>query len=165
RTALDRAAPGAARHRAAIGGAHGAGRRVIAPSPLHPVKHVLAGPPPPAALWEDAIDAMRAGPDAWMGRDLQRARDDGERIVRAWHRDHDLPADTPATRGSPIALPVAVLRAVRRLVMPDRPPQAIVAVHADDVHWRTTLGADAVLVADDDGTTVSAFVVRGSDMR
>ena len=153
------------RNRLAIAAAYGAGRGVIASSLLHQVKHVLAGHLLTAELWEDAIDAMRAGPDAWMGRDLQRARDDGERIVRAWHRDHDLPADTPATRGSPIALPVAVLRAVRRLVMPDRPPQAIVAVHADDVHWRTTLGADAVLVADDDGTTVSAFVVRGSDMR
>ena len=55
-----------------------------ASSLLHQVKHVLAGHLLTAELWEDAIDAMRAGPDAWMGRDLQRARDDGERIVRAW---------------------------------------------------------------------------------
>src|SRR5699024_9349363 len=153
------------RNRLAIAAAYGAGRGVITSSLLHQVKHVLSGHLLTAELWEDAIDAMRAGPDAWMGRDLQRTRDDGERIVRAWHRDHDLPPETSATRGSPMALPVAVLRAVRRPVMPDRPPQAIVAAHAGDAHWRTTLGAAAVLVADDDVTTVSAFVVRGADMR
>src|SRR5699024_10242168 len=72
------------RNRLAIAAAYGAGRGVIASSLLHQVKHVLAGHLLTAELWEDAIDAMRAGPDAWMGRDLQRARDDGDRIVRAW---------------------------------------------------------------------------------
>ncbi|MDN6329915.1 MAG: glycosyltransferase [Brachybacterium sp.] len=153
------------RNRLAIAAAYGAGRGVIASSLLHQVKHVLAGHLLTADLWEDAVDAMRAGPEAWMGNDLHRARADGERVVRAWHRDHDLPTGTAPTRRSPIVLPAAVLRAVLRMLRGDRPPRTILALHADDVHWRTTLGADAFLVTGDDGSTESAFVVRGTDMR
>jgi galactofuranosylgalactofuranosylrhamnosyl-N-acetylglucosaminyl-diphospho-decaprenol beta-1,5/1,6-galactofuranosyltransferase len=153
------------RNRLAIAAAYGAGRGVIASSLLHQLKHVLSGHLLTADLWEDAVDAMRAGPEGWMGSDLQRARADGERVVDAWHRDHDLPPSTAATRRTPLALPAALSRALLRMLRSDRPPRVVLAVHADDVHWRATLGADALLVTADDGSTESAFAVRGSDMR
>src|SRR5699024_11946054 len=74
--------------RLAIAAAYGAGRGVIASSLLHQVKHVLSGHLLTAALWEDAIDAMRAGPDAWMGGERQGARGGGERGVGACERAH-----------------------------------------------------------------------------
>ena len=153
------------RNRLAIAAAYGAGRGVIASSLLHQLKHVLAGHLLTAELWEEAVDAMRAGPGTWMGNDLRRARADGERVVRSWHRAHDLPSSTAATRDAPPVLPVAAARAVLRMLLPDRPPRVLLAVHADDIHWRTTLGADAILVTGKDGSTESAFVIRGSDMR
>lgn len=153
------------RNRLVIAAAYGSGRGVILSSLLHQVKHVLSGHLLTAELWEDGIEAMCAGPETWMGDDLQHARTDGDQLVRAWHHDHDLPAPTSPTRRTPFALPSAMLRAVLRMLRSDHAPRAILAVHADDVHWRTTLGADAVLVTDDEGSTVSAFSVRGSDMR
>lgn len=153
------------RNRLAVAAACGAGRGVILSSLLHQFKHVLSGHLLTAELWEDGIEAMRAGPEAWMGSDLQHARADGDRLVRAWHRDNGLPSTITPTRHRPFALPVAVLHAVGRMFRPEDPPRVILAQHADDVHWRTTLGADAVVVTTDDGTTEVAFAVRGPEMR
>ena len=153
------------RNRLAIAAAYGAGRGVIASSLLHQLKHVLSGHLLTAALWEGGIHAMRAGPEAWMGSDLRHARADGDRLVRAWHRDHDLSRTLTPTRRRQLPLPVAVLRAVGRMLRPDGPPRVILAVPADDVHWRTTLGADAVIVTADDGSVEVVFAVRGPDMR
>lgn len=153
------------RNRLAIAAAYGAGRGVILSSLLHQLKHILAGHLLTAELWEEGIDAMRAGPDTWMGSDLQHARTDGEHLVRAWHHDHDLPRTIAPTRRGMIPLPVAVLRAAGRMLRKDHPPRVILAVAADDVHWRTTLGADAVIVTSDDGSVEVAFAARGPDMR
>jgi galactofuranosylgalactofuranosylrhamnosyl-N-acetylglucosaminyl-diphospho-decaprenol beta-1,5/1,6-galactofuranosyltransferase len=153
------------RNRLAIAAAYGAGRGVVLSSLLHQIKHVLAGHLLTAELWEAGIEAMREGPEAWLGGDLLRARADGDRLVRDWHREHDLPATTRPTRSTSPALPLAVGRAVRRMLLPDRPARTIVGLHADDVHWRTTLGADAVVVTDADGAVEVAFAAPGSQMR
>ena len=153
------------RNRLAIAAAYGAGRGVVLSSLLHQLKHVLAGHLLTAELWEAGIEAMREGPEAWLGGDLTRARTDGDRLVRDWHRENDLAGTITPTHGASPALPVAVGRAVRRMLLPDRPPRRVVGLHADDVHWRTTLGADAVVVTGDDGAVERAFAVRGSQMR
>lgn len=153
------------RNRLAVAAAYGAGRGVVLSSLLHQLKHVLAGHLLTAELWEDGLEAMQAGPEAWMGSDLQRARTDGDQLVRAWHRAHDLPSTITPTRTRPLPLPVAVLRAVRTILRAEGEPQAVLALHADDVHWRTTLGADAVVVTADDGSVEVAFAASGPDMR
>lgn len=153
------------RNRLAVAAAYGAGRGVIASSLLHQVKHILSGHLLTAELWEEAVDAMRAGPGGWLGEDLQRVRDDGEGTVRAWHREHDLPVTTRPTRTTPLPLPAALARSGLRLLARDRAPRVIIALPADEVRWRTTLGADAILVRADDGSAETAFAVRGAEMR
>ena len=153
------------RNRLAVAAAYDAGRGVIFSSLLHQLKHVLAGHLLTAELWEDGIEAMRAGPEAWMGSDLQHARADGDRLARAWHRDHDLPSTIVPTRTRAFPLPVAVLRALRSMLRAESAPRVVLSLHADDVHWRTTLGADAIIVTADDGSAEVAFAVRGPDMR
>ena len=153
------------RNRLAIAAAYGAGRGVIASSLLHQLKHVLAGHLLTAELWEEGVDAMRAGPEAWLGSDLQRARADGDLVVQAWHRGNDLPGTLTPTRSTALPLPVGVARAVARMLRPEGPPRTIISLHADDVHWRTTLGADAVVVTDGAGGVEVAFAVRGTAMR
>lgn len=153
------------RNRLAIAAAYGAGRGVIASSLLHQLKHVLAGHLLTAELWEEGVDAMRAGPEAWLGSDLQRARADGDLVVQAWHRGNDLPGTLTPTRSTALPLPVGVARAVARMLRPEGPPRTIISLHADDVHWRTTLGADAVVVTDGTGGVEVAFAVRGTAMR
>ena len=153
------------RNRLAIAAAYGAGRGVIASSLLHQLKHVLAGHLLTAELWEEGVDAMRAGPEAWLGSDLQRARADGDLVVQTWHRGNDLPGTLTPTRSTALPLPVGVARAVARMLRPEGPPRTIISLHADDVHWRTTLGADAVVVTDGTGGVEVAFAVRGTAMR
>ena len=154
------------RNRLAVAAACGAGRGVILSSLLHQFKHVLSGAfahrrnsgrtasrrcvPAPRPGW--AATCSTLAPMATAS-------------VRAWHRDNGLPSTITPTRHRPFALPVAVLHAVGRMFRPEDPPRVILAQHADDVHWRTTLGADAVVVATDDGTTEVAFAVRGPEMR
>ena len=65
----------------------------------------------------------------------------------------------------PPPLATALTRATARMFLPDAPSRIVLAVHADEVHWRTTLGGDTVLIVDDEGTPENAFVVRGSAMR
>ena len=149
-------------NRLAVAAARRRPRWSLAP---HRLKHVLAGHLLTAELWEDGIEAMRTGPEAWMGSDLQHARADGDRLARAWHRDHDLPSTIVPTRTRAFPLPVAVLRALRSMLRAESAPRVVLSLHADDVHWRTTLGADAIIVTADDGSAEVAFAVRGPDMR
>ncbi|HEX7352927.1 glycosyltransferase [Brachybacterium sp.] len=153
------------RNRLAIAAAYGAGRGVLASSLLHQAKHILSGHLLTAELWEDGIDAVRTGPEGWLGDDLLHARDDGARVVDSWHRHHDLTAGQHPTHGSPLPLPAALWHSFRRMLRPDGPPRVVLAVPADEMHWRTTLGGDAVLVTDDAGEVQSAFEVSGSEMR
>ncbi|WP_193107145.1 glycosyltransferase [Brachybacterium sp. FME24] len=153
------------RNRFAIAAAYGAGRGVIGSSLVHQCKHILSGHLLTAELWEEGIDAFRAGPDAWLGSDLQRARSDGSRVVAAWLLEHGSDEDLTPTRSRPPPLPRALARSLARMVLPDRPPRVVLALASDAVHWRATLGADAVVITDDDGVPVSTFLVRGSDAR
>ncbi|APX32945.1 hypothetical protein BH708_09720 [Brachybacterium sp. P6-10-X1] len=152
------------RNRLAIAAAYGAGRGVVLSSLLHQVKHALAGHLLTAELWEEGIAAFRAGPDAWLGSDLHRARTEGARVAEAWHTEHDVDRTTTPTRVGPLPLLPALLRAVVRMLRPDRPPQVVLAVDADAVHWRTTMGADTVIITED-GRPLTAFTVPGSDAR
>ena len=153
------------RNRLAVAAAYGAGRGVLASSLLHQIKHVLAGHLLTAELWEEGIDAMRAGPGSWLGGDLEQARAAGARVVADWHRDHELATAPTPTRHAPLPLVRGLARAGARLLRADRPPRVVLAVPMDEMHWRTTLGADALLITDPHGATEAAFAVTGSAMR
>ena len=152
------------RNRLAIAAAYGAGRGVIGSSLLHQTKHILAGHLLTAELWQEGITAFRAGPDAWLGSDLHRARTEGAQVAEAWHTEHDVDDGVTPTRTAPLPLLPAVVRALVRMLRPDRPPRVVLAVDADAVHWRTTMGADTVIITED-GRPLTAFTVRGSDAR
>jgi len=153
------------RNRLAVAAAYGAGRGVLASSLLHQAKHVLAGHLLTAELWEDGIDAVLAGPDAWLGRDLSHARDDGAAVAARWHRDHDLTDIPGGRRTGPLPFPRAALRAATRMLGPDRPASVVLEVPADEVHWRSTLGGDAIVITDAAGGVETAYAVPGSAMR
>ena len=153
------------RNRLAIAAAYGAGRGVIGSSLLHQVKHVLAGHLLTAELWEEGIDAVRSGPQGWLGNDLGRARADGASIVERWHHENDIAAGLAPTHTAPLPLPTALRHALGRMLRPDGPPRVVLEVPADRVHWRTTLGGDALLITDDDGAAEAAFAVHGAAMR
>ncbi|WP_157975562.1 glycosyltransferase [Brachybacterium sp. YJGR34] len=153
------------RNRLAIAAAYGAGRGVLVSSLAHQLKHVLAGHLLTAELWEEGIDAFRAGPEDWLGRDLARARSDGARAVAAGRAATAPTVELTATRRRPLPLPRALARAAARLLRPDTAPRIVVALPADSLHWRTTLGADAYLLTGADGETLSAVEVRGSVAR
>lgn len=153
------------RNRLAIAAAYGAGRGVIASSLVHQIKHILAGHLLTAELWESGVDAVSSGPEEWLGHDLRLARNKSAQIVEHWHREHDVPFPTVPTHDAPLPLPKALARASVRLLRPDRPSLVVLAVPADEVHWRTTIGGDTVIVTDDAGRPESAFKVRGSAMR
>lgn len=153
------------RNRLAIAAGYGAGRGVLGSSLLHQVKHILAGHLLTAELWEEGIAAFRAGPEAWLGHDLQEARADGSRVVTAWHGEHRATEPLTPTRHGPLPLVPALLNAVTRVLRPDGPARVVLAVPADSVHWRTTLGADALLITGDEEAPVAAFTVRSSATR
>lgn len=153
------------RNRLAIAAAYGAGPGVIASSLVHQFKHILAGHLQTAELWESGIDAVSAGPESWMGHDLRHARSASAQVLEQWHSEHDVPLLTPATRAAPLPLPMALTRAATRMLLPDGPSRIVLAVNAEEVHWRTTLGGDTLLITDDAGVPESAFQVRGSAMR
>ena len=152
------------RNRLAIAAAYGAGRGVIGSSLIHQLKHILAGHLLTAELWEEGIAAFRAGPD-WLGSDLQHARTDGAQVVADWYERWGAAPELTPTHASPLPLVPALLRALVRLVRRDGPPRVVLAVPADAVHWRTTLGADAVVVTEAQGAPLSAFMVSGSASR
>ena len=153
------------RNRLAIAAAYGAGRGVIVSSLVHQLKHILSGHLLTAELWESGIAAVSAGPEAWLGHDLPRARRESTQVFDQWHREHDASLLVAATHEAPLPLPWGLARAAARMVLPDKPSRVVLAVKADEVHWRTTLGGDTLLITDDEGTPESAFVVRGSAMR
>ncbi|MBB5830385.1 glycosyltransferase family 2 protein [Brachybacterium aquaticum] len=152
------------RNRLAVAAGSGAGRGVIVSSFAHQCKHVLAGHLLTAELWEAGIDEFRAGPDAWLGDDQNRARSEGERIVEAWHHECDFPSPVAPTHTSPRPLPIALGHALLRLSTPDRAPRVTLRVPSKKVRWTTTMGADAVQITRG-GTPLEAYRVRGSHMR
>lgn len=153
------------RNRLAIAAAYGAGRGVVGSSLLHQAKHVLSGHLLTAELWEHGIDAVRGGPQGWLGDDLGRARAEGAQIVDRWHRENDIDSELAPTHPSPLPLPTALRHALGRMLRPDGPPRVVLDVPADLVHWRTTLGGDALRIIDDAGKVEVAFAMQGSTMR
>lgn len=156
------------RNRLATAAAHGRGLPgAVASSLAHQVKHVLAGHHLTATLWAAGIDDLLAGP-AWLGTDLNRVRERAEATVRQWRAEHPAP-DLDPDRARPPRRPLpAALRALRILLRPAgaAPPSAsVVRLRAAEVTWRTTLGADAVLVVDEHGQRVDAFTVDGAEGR
>ena len=145
--------------------AYGAGRGVIGSSLIHQLKHILAGHLLTAELWESGIDAVSAGPEAWMGRDLRTVRAESTEVLRRWHGEHDALAPPEATHRAPLPLPRALAHAAARMLLPDRAPRVVLEVPATRVHWRTTLGGDVLRITDAAGAVESAMTVRGSAMR
>lgn len=138
------------RNRLATAAAYGAGRGVIASSLLHQIKHILGGHYLTAQLWASGIDAFLCGPGSWLGTDLLRARSDGQVIVDAWNRDQ--PEPPPANREGAMPVGTGALRAITRLLFGHRAGSPVVIeVPAADVTWRTTLGADTVIMTAQEG--------------
>ena len=153
------------RNRLAVAAAYGAGRGVIGSSLIHQLKHILAGHLLTAELWESGIDAVSAGPEAWMGQDLRTVRAESTEVLQRWHGEHDAVAPPEATHQAPLPLPRALARAASRMLLPDRTPRVVLEVPATRVHWRTTLGGDVLRITDAAGAVESAMTVRGSAMR
>lgn len=154
------------RNRLATAAAYDSGRGVIASSLLHQAKHILSGHHLTASLWDDGIEGFLAGPSSWLGRDLERARAEGQEIVTRWNEENPgCVGALPPARRAPLPLAPAVLRAALRLLTPDRPPRVVVAVTAEQLHWRSTLGADAIIITDAGGPEGAVHPVRGSTAR
>lgn len=140
------------RNRLTTAAAHGAGRGVVVSSLLHQIKHILAGHHLTATLWSAGIDQFLAGPQEWLGRDLARARQDGQELVDRWYRNHpERQAHPKATRPSSLPLGPALLRALVGLIPLPR-TRVVLHLPVDDVNWRTTLGADVVVMIAPDGS-------------
>lgn len=154
------------RNRLATAAAYGAGRGVVLSSLLHQIKHVLAGHHLTATLWDHGIEAFLAGPSSWLGRDLERARAEGQELVTRWNAGNPASAGTlPTPRAAALPLVPALLRALLRFLRPDVDPRVVVAVTAEQLHWRSTLGADAIVVTDAGGPDGAIHLVRGSTAR
>jgi galactofuranosylgalactofuranosylrhamnosyl-N-acetylglucosaminyl-diphospho-decaprenol beta-1,5/1,6-galactofuranosyltransferase len=154
------------RNRLATAAASRAGRGVLAHSLLHQAKHVLSGLHLTALLWEAGARAALAGPEAWLGTDLERARGDGQEIVDAW-RAAQAPraAHLEPTREAPFPLAEGALRAAARLLRPARPPRTVLSLPASEVSWRSILGADAVVITSDEGERIDGFALAGTEDR
>ncbi|QGH70074.1 glycosyltransferase [Pseudactinotalea sp. HY158] len=154
------------RNRLATAAACGAGRGVIRSSLLHQGKHILAGHHLTATLWAAGIDQFLAGPGTWLGRDLTHARADGQRVVEGWNEDHlEVATDLAVTHAGPLPAARAAVRALANLVGPARPPRIVCELPADEVTWRTTLGADAVIVTGPDGSRAGTLIADGPTAR
>ncbi|MGO1924936.1 glycosyltransferase [Brachybacterium tyrofermentans] len=154
------------RNRLATAAAYDAGRGVILSSLLHQLKHILSGHHLTATLWDHGIDAFLAGPSSWLGLDLERARADGQELVTRWNARNPTSADAlPTPRAAPLPLAPALLRALLRIVRPDAEPRVVVAMTAEQLHWRTALGADAVIITDGGSPDGAVHLVRGSTAR
>ncbi|MGP9681490.1 glycosyltransferase [Brachybacterium sp. AOP3-A1-3] len=154
------------RNRLATAAAYDASRGVILSSLLHQLKHILSGHHLTATLWDHGIDAFLAGPSSWLGHDLERARADGQELVTRWNARNPTSAEAlPAPRSAPLPLAPALLRALLRLVRPDTEPRVVVAMTAEQLHWRSALGADAVIITDAGGPDGAVHLVRGSTAR
>ena len=154
------------RNRLTTAAVHGSGRRVVLSSLLHQFKHVLAGHHLTATLWESGIDSFLAGPESWLGSDIARARADSQQVVLAWRADHPLPdALPPATESLPGLLP-CLLRAIVLLLRRQAPERRRVRrVSAEALRWRSTLGADAVVVTDAQGRGVDELAPMPAEGR
>jgi galactofuranosylgalactofuranosylrhamnosyl-N-acetylglucosaminyl-diphospho-decaprenol beta-1,5/1,6-galactofuranosyltransferase len=154
------------RNRLATAAAHGAGRGVLADSLAHQLKHVLSGLHLTARLWDEGARAALAGPDAWLGMDLATARADGQAVVDAWReRQRPRTEGLEPTRTTPLSLPAGALRALARVLSPARAPRSVLEIPAEDVSWRTVLGADAVIITSAEGERIDAFAIDGHDDR
>lgn len=153
------------RNRLATAAARGAGRGVIAHSLLHQLKHILAGHHLTARLWAAGIEEASAGPDGWLGRDLERARPAGQKIVEQWRAEQAASgAATSRPRARPLGLAHGLLRAVARW-LGVTPGRVALELPAMAITWRWTLGADAVIVTGPDGGRLDAWEVRPREDR
>ncbi len=154
------------RNRLATAAAYGAGRGVLRSSLVHQIKHIVSGHHLTALLWEHGINEFLSGPGTWLGRDLPHARARGQRIVEEWNeRIESRTEEIAATRTRPLSIAPAVLRALANLLGPGRSPRLVLELPAEDVTWRTTLGADAVIMTAPDGTCAGTLIVDAPTAR
>lgn len=134
------------RNRLATAAAYGAGRGVLLDSFLHQVKHVLSLQYTAADLWQHGASQALAGPRDWLGTDLRRVRPEAQRVIdEAPAPQIAQGAEAPDERGA------SLLRAVVGLWRPVPTKTNARRVSANDLSWRTTLGADHVRVENPDG--------------
>lgn len=154
------------RNRLATAAAYGAGRGILIHSLLHQIKHVLAGHHLTARLWADGIDAMAAGPTTWLGEDLDRAREDGQKIVADWRSDQQARmSGLHATTTTPLPLMTGTARALARWAGCRAVRPVVLTLPAEHLTWRTTLGADGVLLTDEAGAVRDHFAVERHEDR
>lgn len=153
------------RNRLATAAAHAAGPGVIVSSLLHQCKHILAGHHITAALWDDGIDSFLAGPEAWLGTDLASIRSEGEALVARGREITAPQEELHPTHRAPLPLVPAFLRAASTLLRRDHRPRIVVEVTPAQLRWRTTLGADGIIVTTADRGVVGTFQIRGSTGR
>lgn len=154
------------RNRLATAAAYGAGRGVIRSSLIHQLKHVFAGHHLTALLWQHGIDEFLSGPGTWLGCDVAYARARGQRIVEEWNeRMGPLAEELAATRTRPLPMVHAGLRALINLLGPARSPRIVLELPAEDVTWRTTLGADAVIMTARDGSHIGTLIADAPTAR
>lgn len=157
------------RNRLAAAAAHGAGPGVVLSSLVHQIKHVLSGHHLTAHLWAEGTAQMLAGP-AWLSGALTRTREHAQDTVDRWREAHrasasrvaELHARAETRRPMPLR---GTLRAVRRLAgLPSRRAQ-VTRVSTRDLSWRTTLGADAVVIMTARSAPIELLVPSGAEDR
>lgn len=154
------------RNRLVTAAAYDAGRGVILSSFVHQMKHVLAGHDLTATLWAAGIDQLLAGPEDWLGRDLMRAREDGQRIVDNWERTATKTSDQwESTRSDPLPMVQACVRAFIRILSPSRRARVVLKLPAAELTWRATLGVDVTVATGEDGVPVRALETDGPRSR
>src|SRR5699024_7935008 len=126
---------------------------------------ILAGHHLTGMLWCAGIDQFLAGPRDWLGTDIARARSDGQEIVDRWYQSHPEIRPIPAaTRGTALPLGLALLRALMGLVpVPRR--RVVLHLAPDDLTWRSTLGADVVVLVPRGGSAAAQLAFDGSTAR
>lgn len=150
------------RNRLATAAAYQAGKGVIASSLVHQFKHILSGHHLTATLWQAGIDQFLMGPGAWLGVDLSRARADGQEIVDRWNENADKRGEAlRPTEPTTLSLLRGTARSVANLVRPAHAPRVVYELPAGEVTWRTTLGADAVIILAADGSRSGVLFADG----
>lgn len=154
------------RNRLATAAAYRAGEGVIVSSLAHQLKHILAGHYLTATLWAAGIDQFLSGPQQWLGSDLTHARSDGQAIAERWNHRYSSPEQPPtATHCAPLPLRRAVVRAVTGLLDARLRRRVVLHVGVSEVSWRTTLGADLVVMTHPDGSNAGTLTANTATAR
>lgn len=138
------------RNRLVTAAAYGSGRGVIKDSFIHQIKHILSLQYLPAELWAAGIDQVISGSD-WLGRDLRSVRERAQNIV-GLGKPTKVAGGAAGIPSSTLSGPKTALSSMTGLVRPARSkPRVVRVVPAGNLTWRDGLGADLVLLADQEG--------------